>query len=237
MNARCWISFFVILFSAVSSFATCKSSPNFFLEGKNYYDQQQYLLSSIQFKMASLFACDDTQKADSLFSYALAMNRLGEKSEVLKTLNELPATTAPEASSKANLFKYLELNMNTPLSEDQKKRVALWEHRSFEIENRKSPALAGALSAIIPGAGQAYVGAWQSAAYSFLINALFLSAALELQNKDLHASALTAGVVFSVTYIGGIISAAQSAKTYNTNQTSQLDAKMYQELFPELRPH
>lgn len=236
MNVRYWINFLIVFFFGVSGFSACKDSPNFSLEGKNYYEQQQYLLSSIQFKMASLFSCNDNQKTDNLFSYALAMNRLGEKSEVLKTLNTLPATSTPEVSARTNLFKHLELGMRTPLSEEQKKRVDIWEHRSFDIENRKSPVLAGALSAILPGAGQAYVGAWQSAAYSFLINALFLSAALELQNKDLHASALTAGVVFSVTYVGGIISAAQSAKTYNNNQTSPLEARMYQELFPELRP-
>jgi hypothetical protein len=238
MNANGLISFILIALLPLSGFADCKASDGFFKEGRRYFEREQYLLSSTQFKIASQFACSPNEKSEALFGYALSMNKLGERGEVLTSLEDIEATSSTVVKPRANLLKYLELGaQNTSqLSSDQLKRVKLWEERSFTLEHSKSPALAGVMSAVIPGAGQAYVGAWQSAAYSFLINALFLSAAIELQNKGLYATSLSAGVVFSVTYIGGIISSVQSAKTYNKNQTAPLESKMYQDLFPELNP-
>jgi hypothetical protein len=236
MNANGLISFLLLLFVPLVSFADCKEAADFLKEGRRYFEHEQYLLSSVQFKISSQFACPANEKSDSLFAYTLAMNKLGEKSEVLSSLGELDSSASADLKSKTNLFKRLELGMAAPLSADQERRVKAWEERVLLPEHPKSPALAGTMSAILPGAGQAYVGSWQSAAYSFLINALFLSATIELQNKGLYATSLSAGAVFSVTYIGGILSAVQSAQTYNHNQVVPMETKMYQELFPELKP-
>lgn len=236
MNANGLISFLLMVLIPVAGWADCKEAANFFKEGRRYFERDQYLLSSMQFKTSSQFACTTNDKSEALFAYALAMNKLGEKSEVLSALEDLETVAPSETKIKTNLFKRLELGMNTPLSADQQKRLKLWDERSLTPEHYKSPGLAGTMSAVLPGAGQAYVGSWQSAAYSFLINALFLSAAIELQNKGLYATSLSAGVVFSVTYVGGIISAVQSAQTYNRNQVAPLESKMYQDLFPELKP-
>jgi len=230
------ISFLLVMLISVTGWTNCNEFTSLYNEGRRYFAREQYLLSSIQFKLSSQFSCETKSKVEALFAYSLAMNKLGEKSEVLSTLEDLELLATPEPKLKINLFKRLELGISSPLSIDQQNRLKLWDERSLTPVNYKSPALAGAMSAVLPGLGQAYVGTWQSAAYSFLINALFLSATIELQKKGFYATSLTSGVVFSITYVGGIISAVQTAQIYNRNQVTPLELKLFEELFPELHP-
>lgn len=83
---------------------------------------------------------------------------------------------------------------------------------------RKSPALAGALSAVLPGAGQLYVGRPADATTSFLLNGLFIWATVEAFNND---NDVTGGILLffeSGWYFGNIYNAMSSAHKYNRRE-------------------
>ncbi len=80
---------------------------------------------------------------------------------------------------------------------------------------RKSPAMAGALSAVLPGAGQLYVGRPRDATVSFLLNGLFIWATVEAFRND---NDVTGGILLffeSGWYFGNIYNASSSAHKYN----------------------
>ncbi|MGD9165922.1 MAG: tetratricopeptide repeat protein [Syntrophobacterales bacterium] len=83
---------------------------------------------------------------------------------------------------------------------------------------KKSPAVAGTLSAVLPGAGHLYTGRPGQAASSFLLNALFIAGAVLAFQND---SPVLGGILVFFElgwYTGGIRSAAQAAREENEKQ-------------------
>jgi len=80
---------------------------------------------------------------------------------------------------------------------------------------RKSPALAGTLAAVLPGAGHLYAERPQDALVSFLLNGSFIWAAMELfRNNNNVAGGIVAFFELGW-YSGNIYSAVSSAHKYN----------------------
>jgi hypothetical protein len=119
------------------------------------------------------------------------------------------------------------------LTESEKRRLADLE-LSLVTAPQKSVWGSGIASAILPGSGQAYVGNWQAAMLSFVINAIFLGATLEFYQKGLPAAAVASGTIFSITYLGNIVSAAQGASEANRLARGGFDSEIRSELLPEL---
>jgi len=89
------------------------------------------------------------------------------------------------------------------------------ESKKYPYIGKKSPYVAGGLSAVLPGAGQLYVGRKTDAAAAFLLNGAFIWATAESYHKR---SYVTAGILlFFETgwYLGNIYNAASSAHKYN----------------------
>ena len=80
---------------------------------------------------------------------------------------------------------------------------------------RKSPALAGVLTAILPGAGQIYAGSLSAAAITFVLNGLFIGATVEQAVGKHYVTASAAGVAASFFYVGGIMNAVDLARREN----------------------
>ncbi|MEM8727691.1 MAG: tetratricopeptide repeat protein [Chlamydiota bacterium] len=80
---------------------------------------------------------------------------------------------------------------------------------------KKSVHKAQTLNGLLPGAGYLYVGQKQSALTSFLLNGLFIWAAIHFYSHDhLAAGIITTGFEAGW-YFGGIHGAGESAKLYN----------------------
>ncbi len=87
--------------------------------------------------------------------------------------------------------------------------------RKYPDVPMKSPALAGTLSALLPGAGQLYVGRKKDAAAAFLLNALFVWAAVESFD---NGNDVAGGILLAFEagwYSGNIFNAVGSAHKYN----------------------
>ena len=80
---------------------------------------------------------------------------------------------------------------------------------------RKSPLLAGTLSALLPGAGQLYTGRPRQAAVALALNAAFIYGAIEAWHNDNHA---VAGILalFEIGWYGGnVVNALNNAHKFN----------------------
>jgi hypothetical protein len=101
---------------------------------------------------------------------------------------------------------------------------------------QKRPWLAGALSAVLPGAGQLYAGSIQGAAMSFVLNSVLIATTIEFARRDLYFAAGTSGLVASVFYVGGIFNASDLAARRNRRASAAIENRLVQTLLPELSP-
>jgi hypothetical protein len=88
-------------------------------------------------------------------------------------------------------------------------------HARYRESRRKSPALAGVLSAILPGSGQVYAGSWQGAAVALVLNAISIGATVELARRELYVASALTGTAASIFYVGSILNAADLARRHN----------------------
>jgi TolA-binding protein len=79
----------------------------------------------------------------------------------------------------------------------------------------KNPKFAGSLAAIVPGLGHAYVSRYRDAVVAFLINGLFIWAAVESFNKDLDVLGGILTFMEVGWYTGNIYSAVNVAHKHN----------------------
>lgn len=80
---------------------------------------------------------------------------------------------------------------------------------------KKSISKAQTLNALLPGAGYLYVGQKQSALTSFLLNGLFIWAAVHFYTHGHLAAGIITTSFEAGWYFGGIYGAGESAKLYN----------------------
>ncbi len=91
----------------------------------------------------------------------------------------------------------------------------LAELETYQNLALKSPSLAGALSAVLPGAGQVYTGRLRQATLSFLLNTAFILGAIEAFNDEKYAAG---GILlfFEIGWYGGnIYNAVNNAHKFN----------------------
>jgi tetratricopeptide (TPR) repeat protein len=80
---------------------------------------------------------------------------------------------------------------------------------------KKSPSLAGGLSAVLPGSGQLYAGRPGDAAASFLLNGAFIWAAAEAFQNDNNVTGGILAFFEAGWYLGNIYNAMGSVHKYN----------------------
>lgn len=79
----------------------------------------------------------------------------------------------------------------------------------------RSPAFAGILSTVLPGAGYAYTGNYQTGIFSLALNALLLGSAFELHRNNFKFTGTFIFIVGFGWYIGNIYGSYTSAVKYN----------------------
>ena len=101
---------------------------------------------------------------------------------------------------------------------------------------RKSPLLAGVLSAALPGSGQLYIGRRGDAWLAFLLNSLFVVGIVEALNHDRPAVAGMLGLFEAGWYAGNIYGAVNGAHKYNAHQAARFIQEMKNQ-FPYAPPN
>jgi TM2 domain-containing membrane protein YozV len=101
-----------------------------------------------------------------------------------------------------------------PFDGPQRKEVKLFIDLSVN-PNYKSPALAGILSAVIPGSGKMYVGEWGDGITGLLITGLFAFLAYDNFKADHTTRAWIFTGIGAFFYVGNIYGSIASAQIFN----------------------
>lgn len=212
-------------------------------------------MSATHFSILKDYSCDTYTQDKAKFGYLLSLWRLEETLELDRQLNLLPDTIqSPFVKKKSQLFAaFLGKVKRNRLSDSGLLKLKLWDARldhhkfstlvaSIESPNvleiqkgykklkLKSPALAGSLS-LVPGLGQVYNGTYEAATVALGLNVIFGLAMTEFFNHQLKAAGTASALVFSVTYLGNILSAYNGAKQVNQLRTHEIDQKLQDRLF------
>lgn len=94
---------------------------------------------------------------------------------------------------------------------------------------RKDPAIAGTLSAILPGAGQLYADRPVDAGIALLVNLLFIGSTLTAIDNDNHFLAGTVGFFGIGWYGGNVYNARNSAHKFNRRMRHQAAQRWYRD--------
>jgi hypothetical protein len=249
-----FILLITILTALFGSHAFALSSPKQELElAKDYFATNNFIFSSMYAEKSILtYDLQEAELNDLVMIFVESKKELGELAYASAFLKKNSSKISPDLikNSESYLFeqdiyqnefgsrlkKYLVLRKKDKLEdEDLKGMTYSSEIKQLDSEDgKKKPWVAATLSGIIPGAGQVYNGNYQSAAVSFIFNALLLFSAIEFHNQNLDWAAATSGFLFSMTYVGNIISSGRDAKSNNNLINTQRNNYLKRELMPEL---
>jgi len=164
---------------------------------------------------------DEALKKDCIQLLFEAYCRVGNILEASRLL-EKTASNDP-LRQRLPLFHIISINGDKEFIEAPQlaKEVGSKEQEEAETivawykKERKNPTTARLLNTFLPGSGYLYVRQYQTALTSFALNALFITATVQLFCAEQHAAALIAGGFEIGWYLGGITGAQLAAYTYN----------------------
>lgn len=214
----------------------------------------QYLMAGLHFSQAAAVACGAEEQNENLYKYAKLMIKLNEDQEALRQLETVQRSAGEKLKSKVSLLKSLHFEVDASLGDFDKSRLAAWRkreltqikelnpfhqkiHRHYQKQvegvSLKSPALAGTMS-LVPGLGQVYTGNYESALVAFVVNSIFYFTYKDFKDNNLHGPANASLLVLSVTYVGNILNAANSANLKNKAAMAPVESDYRQALFGDL---
>lgn len=124
----------------------------------------------------------------------------------------------------AKLFNFSYLFSNEPLPEkdkfifpfDEGEKKKVEEYYSWKLDPPfKSSAVAGIMSAIIPGSGKMYVGEWGDGITALIVTGLFAFLAVDNFNAEHNTRAWIFTALGTLFYAGNIYGSVASAQIYN----------------------
>lgn len=136
------------------------------------------------------------------------LGRIAQRDHLLQLLEN----SHPESAEKFQLLSALQCADFPSL---QLMGDSIQEQLSYYCLNAKSVRRAEFLNAVLPGAGYFYLGQKQSAVTAFLINSLFIGAAIAFFEMDNIPAGIITLSLEGGWYFGGIYGAGLAAKYYN----------------------
>lgn len=196
--------------SAVNSFAKVRkayTASNYssaaFYEGLSYSKLGLPDKADLSFERARLF--DESHPDAANAQLGLSLNAL-EKDSV--------------ADSRAKLDEFLASYPEDERVPGVKASFGLLDE--YESQPRKSPALAGTMSAVIPGSGQMYAEHYKDGLMAFVVNGLFVAGTVTALDDDNYALAAIVGGVGLPFYVGNIYGAANASRKWNLSLARKL---------------
>ena len=191
-----------------------QSSARTFALTRNRYRESKYASASGYYEGLSYWRLNSLDKAATTFDAVVA---LGPASEY-----------APRALIAKSLVRFDEGNL-LACRQELERFLADYsrEDRAGHVEEtvslidrhrelpRKSPALAGTLSAVMPGSGQVYAEHYGDGVTSFIVNGLFIAGTIVAIRQENYPVAAIVGGVGLPFYIGNIYGAANAATKWN----------------------
>jgi outer membrane protein assembly factor BamD (BamD/ComL family) len=184
-----------------------------FLIGETAYQQGRY-----------------TQAIEALRPVAerYAQTPVGEKARYRLGWSYLHARQWPQASDA-----FAAIDTTSPLFPSA--RLLADASREAEQLPRKSPALAGLMSAVIPGTGHFYTGRYRDGTLALLLNGAFLAAGIQAVANGHEAAAGLLLFFEAAWYSGAIYGAVNAAHKYNQDTEDRWRQGLERQHSPALR--
>lgn len=214
--------------------------------------RRQFLLSATYAGWLSRTAADPALRADALLQFSILMDRLDQKDEAhAALLRGLGDPANPRHADFSLLAATRGLERPENLDADTRRRFDAWTgryrdagsfaahadliaaQRALRREEGRHVGVGMAMSGIVPGSGQAYLGDFQAASLSFLVNALFGLATYQLFKENLPYVGAASGLVLSITYVGNVFNVHKISARRRANLRERIDeAALDRILFP-----
>lgn len=205
-----------------------------------YFLGQRYEDAIEAFEKSDLACVDKTFPAyHDLLLILYECYREMDNPEKQECIVELLEKSFPDTAEKMKLSRAIregDLETVTSFAEGFPQDSYLDDLLCHYDRNKKSVATAQLLNAILPGAGYFYIGQRKSALTAFLLNGLFITAAVQFFRFNHVAAGIITTGFESGWYFGGIYGAGEEAKYYNERLYEQKAACVLNQhnLFPTL---
>ena len=183
---------------------------------KNNIAQCHVLSSDSDLGLASLERFLSEHKTSSLaprvqFTIGMLLMDKGEWARASRAWNEVHSTYPESSFAK--------------VSERLARKI-----KAADTLPRRSPTIAGMLSALVPGSGQVYSGRMTDGFYTFVGMVVLGSASFYYADQERYEVAIPVGVLSLFFYGNGIYQSMQSARVFNAQREAQFRHQLRQEI-------
>ena len=189
------------------------------------YGNGAHAAPSAYFEGVSLWKLGRFDRAEAAFDRVAALEPASEYaplSLIGKSLLSYDAKNDP--GCRGELGRFLENYPQDARAERVRQTIGLLD-RNREAP-RKSPAVAGVMSAVVPGSGYMYAGRYGDGVVALIVNGLFIAGTVASIHQENYAVAAIVGGIGLPFYIGNIYGSANAATKWNIGVRKELREKI-----------
>ena len=189
------------------------------------YGKGAHAAPSAYFEGVSLWKLGRFDRAEAALDRVAALEPASEYaplSLIGKSLLSYDAKNDP--GCRGELARFLENYPQDARAERVRQTVALLD-RNREVP-RKSPAVAGVMSAVVPGSGYMYAGRYGDGVVALIVNGLFIAGTVAAIHQESYAVAAIVGGIGVPFYVGNIYGSANAATKWNIGVRKELREKI-----------
>jgi len=189
------------------------------------YGKGAHAAPSAYFEGVSLWKLGRFDRAEAAFDRVAALEPASEYaplSLIGKSLLSYDAKNDP--GCRGELARFLESYPQDARAERVRQTIALLD-RNREVP-RKSPAVAGVMSAVVPGSGYMYAGRYGDGVVALIVNGLFIAGTVAAIHQESYAVAAIVGGIGLPFYVGNIYGSANAATKWNIGVRKELREKI-----------
>ena len=202
-----------------------ESATHSFAAVRERYGKGPHAAPSAYFEGVSLWKLGRFDRADAAFDRVPALDPASEYaplSLIGKSLLSYDARNVP--GCRRGLARFLENYPQDARAERVRQTIALLD-RVGELP-RKSPAVAGMMSAVVPGSGYMYAGRYGDGIVALIVNGAFIAGTVAAIHQENYAVAAIVGGIGVPFYIGNIYGSANAATKWNISVRKEFREKI-----------
>jgi tetratricopeptide (TPR) repeat protein len=200
-------------------------AANTFAAVREKYGKGAHAAPSAYFEGVSLWKLGRFDRAETAFDRVAALDPASEYaplSLIGKSLLSYDAKNVP--GCRGELARFLESYPQDSRAERVRQTITLLD-RDGEMP-RKSPAVAGVMSAVVPGSGYMYAGRYGDGVVALIVNGLFIAGTVAAIHQENYAVAAIVGGIGLPFYVGNIYGSANAATKWNIGVRKGLREKI-----------
>jgi tetratricopeptide (TPR) repeat protein len=189
------------------------------------YGKGAHAAPSAYFEGVSLWKLGRFDRAEAAFDRVATLEPASEYaplSLIGKSLLSYDARNVP--GCRGELARFLENHPQDARAERVRQTIALLDGNR-EVP-RKSPAVAGVMSAVVPGSGYMYAGRYGDGVVALIVNGLFIAGTVAAIHQENYAVAAIVGGIGLPFYVGNIYGSANAATKWNISVRKEFREKI-----------